>query len=231
MNKSLLTNLLALALLVSGYLLDNETVKTVGIFALSGAITNWLAVHMLFEKVPGLYGSGVIPLHFDEFRRGIRDLMMEQFFTEENIERFVTERASSAIDFSSTIDNLDFDPTFDALLDTIEQSPFGGMLSMIGGREGLKGLKEPFIEKMKSALHNIATGDKVKNTIREQMSAVNGQARIAQQIGDIIDRRLAELTPESVKEIIQQMIKKHLGWLVIWGGVFGGLIGLVFSLI
>jgi Na+/H+ antiporter NhaD/arsenite permease-like protein len=30
-----------------------------------------------------------------------------------------------------------------------------------------------------------------------------------------------------VKDIIQQMIKKHLGWLVVWGGVFGGLIGLI----
>jgi hypothetical protein len=23
------------------------------------------------------------------------------------------------------------------------------------------------------------------------------------------------------------MIRKHLGWLVLWGGVFGGLIGLI----
>ncbi|MCX9561827.1 DUF445 domain-containing protein, partial [Vibrio cholerae] len=28
-------------------------------------------------------------------------------------------------------------------------------------------------------------------------------------------------------EIVQKMIKEHLGWLVIWGGVFGGVIGLV----
>jgi len=34
-----------------------------------------------------------------------------------------------------------------------------------------------------------------------------------------------------VKNIIQRMIKEHLGWLVVWGGVFGGLIGLGFSLI
>ena len=28
-----------------------------------------------------------------------------------------------------------------------------------------------------------------------------------------------------VKEIIQTMIREHLGWLVVWGGVFGGLFG------
>ena len=35
---------------------------------------------MLFEKVPFLYGSGVIPAHFEEFKQGINNLMMEQFF-------------------------------------------------------------------------------------------------------------------------------------------------------
>ena len=32
-----------------------------------------------------------------------------------------------------------------------------------------------------------------------------------------------------VKEIIQKMIRSHLGWLVVWGGVFGSLIGLASS--
>jgi uncharacterized membrane protein YheB (UPF0754 family) len=49
------------------------------------------------------------------------------------------------------------------------------------------------------------------------------------KIEQIIDNRLADLTPKMVKEIIQKMIRKHLGWLVVWGGVFGCLIGLVFS--
>ena len=36
---------------------------------------------------------------------------------------------------------------------------------------------------------------------------------------------------EGVKEIIQEMIRSHLGWLVVWGGVFGAVIGLVSTLI
>ena len=51
-----------------------------GLFALSGGVTNWLAVHMLFERVPFLYGSGVIPMRFEEFKTGIRKLIMDQFF-------------------------------------------------------------------------------------------------------------------------------------------------------
>ena len=34
-----------------------------------------------------------------------------------------------------------------------------------------------------------------------------------------------------VKTIVQDMIREHLGWLVVWGGVFGGLIGLLTTLL
>ena len=51
------------------------------------------------------------------------------------------------------------------------------------------------------------------------------------QVGQIIDTRLAELTPEHVKEIVQTMIRRHLESLVVWGGVFGGAIGLVIGVL
>jgi len=63
-NKSVITNGLAILVVITGLIIKNELVLTIGLFALSGAITNWLAIHMLFEKVPGLYGSGVIPARF-----------------------------------------------------------------------------------------------------------------------------------------------------------------------
>ncbi|MDX1285776.1 MAG: hypothetical protein R3182_12220, partial [Draconibacterium sp.] len=52
-NKSIITNSLAVLVVIIGIVIKNELVLTIGLFALSGAITNWLAVHMLFEKVPG----------------------------------------------------------------------------------------------------------------------------------------------------------------------------------
>ena len=48
-------------------------------------------------------------------------------------------------------------------------------------------------------------------------------------IENILDARLADLSPNDVKIIIQKMIREHLGWLVVWGGFFGGLLGLIFS--
>jgi uncharacterized membrane protein YheB (UPF0754 family) len=54
---------------------------------------------------------------------------------------------------------------------------------------------------------------------------------LIKKVEHIIDNRLSELTPENVKQIVQDMIRKHLGWLVVWGGVFGGAIGLLVSLL
>lgn len=231
MNKSLFTNLIAAFVLAAGYLLPNETIKAIGLFAISGAITNWIAIHMLFEKVPGFYGSGVIPLHFDEFRNGIRNLMMEQFFTQDNIGRFLSDSEHDPIDLSEVIDSMDLSPTFEGLVSTIEESSFGGMLSMIGGAQGLSGLKQPFIERMKKSLHKIAASENVQHAIHSGFQNSNNVESISGRINEIIERRLEELTPETVKQIIQDMIRIHLGWLVVWGGVFGGLIGFVSTFI
>ena len=97
MNKSLITNGLALITVIAGYALEHSIILAIGLFALSGAIPNWLAIHMLFEKVPGLYGSGVIPARFEDFKAGIKDLMMTQFFTADNIERFLKVIVSPVI--------------------------------------------------------------------------------------------------------------------------------------
>ncbi len=114
MNKSLITNLIALTCTLAGYVSEQPILFTLGLFALSGAVTNWLAIHMLFEKVPGLYGSGVIPARFEEFKLGIRQLMMEQFFTEKNIDRFLSDSSgkASTIDLTPVIAKVDLEPAF-----------------------------------------------------------------------------------------------------------------------
>jgi uncharacterized membrane protein YheB (UPF0754 family) len=227
LNKSFVTNAITLLLVLSGYVLANDQLFTIGLFALSGALTNWLAVHMLFEKVPGLYGSGVIPARFEDFKLAIRELMMEQFFTEENIERFLSEKSGKAMnfDFTSVIEKIDISPAFDSLIDVIQESSFGGMLAMVGGTEALLPLKEPFMGKMKASLAEISESEEFDALIKEQIEQPDVLAEMRVKIQSIIEQRLNELTPQLVKEIVQKMIKKHLGWLVVWGGVFGGLIG------
>ena len=237
-NKSFTTNVAAAACLTTGLFLPDpyrQPIINMGLFALSGALTNWIAIHMLFEKVPGLYGSGIIPLHFEEFKRGIHEMMMHQFFTKENIDRLFGEdpkdHHSPQIDLEPVINATELSPAFDALVDSVKESPLGGMLSMVGGPEALEPLRDPFQAKMKTTLINIAGSDSFQETLRANIKSGTASDEILGRVSQIVSNRLDELTPEMVKEIIQRMIRQHLGWLVVWGGVFGGLIGLVASAI
>ena len=230
MNKSLATNLICAVMVILGYLLPDPLKKPVlamGFFGLSGAVTNWLAVHMLFEKVPGLYGSGIIPLKFESFKSAIRTMIMDQFFTVENLQRFIREGGSKP-DLQPLIENLNYDQIFEGFLEVIQNSKFGGMLGMFGGVKALEPMRDPFAETLSQKLEEMVADPEFLKTLSKNTS---GELHEMWQskIGEMVDNRLAELTPQMVKQIIQDMIRSHLGWLVVWGGVFGSVIGLITS--
>ncbi len=236
MNKSLGTNLIALLIITGGYLSPwfSGQILSVGVFALSGAVTNWLAIHMLFEKVPLLYGSGVVPLHFKEFKEGIRHLIMTEFFTKENLEKFFEDSANEMIpdiNLDRAIDSVDYNRIFNSLTAVIMESQFGSMLGMFGGAEALNSFRDPFIVKIKEFVKEETQSPDFKSAIADSIETGNLTEKVESQVEGIVNKRLDELTPGMVKIIIQDMIKKHLGWLVVWGGVFGGVIGLIMSFI
>jgi uncharacterized membrane protein YheB (UPF0754 family) len=232
-NKSFVTNLIAVLIIVTGYVcpVQQELVKSIGFFALSGAITNWLAVYMLFEKVPLLYGSGVIPNRFEEFKFSIKQLMMQQFFTANNIEHFIEteeDQGSKMLNLEPLLNAVDYDKIYENLVSSVMDSSFGGMLIMMGGAESLVPLKEPFTEKMKVTLTGIVESDRFKAALKQGLDAHKIGVDIVDKIEAVIDKRLSELTPQLVKEMVQAIIREHLGWLVVWGGIFGGLMGALF---
>lgn len=231
MNKSFLTNFVSLALIAVGHFSPYypALIQSVGFFAFSGAITNWLAVYMLFEKVPGLYGSGVVPNNFEKFKAGIRFMIMEQFFTPANILRLIKESplASPATLISKEKLTPLLNPFFDGLVETALQSPLGSMLGMFGGAGALESMRGPAIAKMSQQIE--VTLKKLPEASGSDPEAMAHQ--LAQTVDHLLHQRLVELTPQMVKEIVQRMIKEHLGWLVVWGGVFGGAIGLIMGLI
>jgi len=230
MNKSFITNFISVLLIGLSFLVTefHDLLLFAGLFALSGAVTNQLAIHMLFEKVPFLYGSGVIPNRFEEFKSSIKNLMMEQFFTKEQLQAFF-EKEEKKISLEPVINKTDFTPAFDALVKTVMESPFGGMLGMFGGESALENLKEPFSNKMKSAIIKIVNSQTFQETLNNQLQNSSLNDDILNSVEKVIDNRLEELTPQMVKKIVQNLIKEHLGWLVVWGGVFGGVIGVISS--
>ena len=223
MNKSLITNLVAIFIILIGFALKENYsfILMTGIFAFSGSITNWLAVHMLFEKIPFLYGSGVILDRFQDIKVGIKNLILEELFSAEQINKFLLENKGDLSE--KFIDKIDFDRIFQGLVEAIEGSQLGGMLAMVGGRKALEPLKDPIIVKLKIIIGEIISENSGDNTDEQSSKS------LIIKIETVLDARLADLTPKDIKRIIQKMIRDHLGWLVVWGGFFGGLLGLLLS--
>ena len=234
--KRIWTNLIASALVVFGFFTSepwSKTLLNIGFFSLSGALTNWLAVYMLFERVPGIYGSGVIPLHFEDFKTGIHQLIIRQIFDQNNLEKFFNDTDGSKYlpDFKQVFKEINLNPAFDSLLEVIENSGFGPLLSMAGGIKALESLREPFTDKLHLAVQKIVMSKPFQQAMREKKDEFTASQDLHQKIDGIVTKRMDELTPEMVKKIIENMIQKHLGWLVVGGGIFGGLIGLITSFV
>lgn len=232
-DKSILTNLIAFCIVLLSFVVPEFLTKhffDMGFYALSGAITNWLAVYMLFEKVPFLYGSGIIELNFEVFKKSIKDMVMEQFFSSKNMQNFL-ETEEMRIDLSGVIENVDMNKAFDALKSTIMESKFGGMIGMFGGEGVIESFREQFLDKLRVSLISIVKSSSFHEEIKKHLSSITIQEDLTSFIGTMVTNRLNELTPKMVKDLIKMLINEHLGWLVVWGGVFGGAIGFIVSFI
>ena len=231
LNKSKATDIVALLLIVIAYLSPEPYQKALmftGLFALSGAITNQLAIHMLFERVPLLYGSGVIEKNFGKFKESIHSMIMTQFFTKEKLDEFF-QNEEQKIDLSPLVESADFSPAFDAMSQSVMESKFGSMVQMLGGETALESMREPFSHKLKKAVASIVGSEAFKRQLDSHLTDSSLSSDLIRRIDTLVTRRLEELTPVMVKELVQNLIHEHLGWLVVWGGVFGGAIGLLSS--
>jgi len=222
-SKATLTDCISVSLIGVG-LAATQPIANPILFT-AGAITNQVAIYMLFNKVPFLYGSGVIEENFENFKASIKNMMMKQFFNKEQLESFLKNEEKS-INLAPLVESADFSPAFNALKQSVMESKLGDMLNLFGGEKALDTLEEPFAKKLKSAVVGIVSSDTFKKQIQHHLSNSALSDDILKTVEELITKRLNELTPQMVNELVHELIHTHLGWLVFWGGVFGGLIGL-----
>ena len=198
------------------------------LFALSGALTNEIAIFMLFNRVPYLYGSGVIEKNFEKFKASIKAMIMEQFFSKERLSKFL-ELELESLDLASLVDDIDFSPAFDSLKESIMESKFGNIISMFGGESSLESLKVTFNKKLNSSIKSIISSEAFQRQLKSMAKQQKSELLLA-KIDTIIDERLNELSPKDVNALIKNLIREHLDWLIVWGAIFGALFGFVSTL-
>ncbi|CAA6817922.1 MAG: DUF445 domain-containing protein [uncultured Sulfurovum sp.] len=227
-SKATITDGISISLISIGLLVTAPIAKPIlytGLFAFSGAVTNQVAIYMLFNKVPFLYGSGVIEENFEKFKASIKEMIMKQFFNKEQLTSFF-QNEEKKINLAPLVESADFSPAFYALKQSVMESKLGEMLNLFGGEKALDGLKEPFAKKLKLAVVGIVSSDAFKTQMEHHLSNSSLNDDILNTVDQLITKRLNELTPQMINELVHELIHTHLGWLVVWGGIFGGLIGL-----
>lgn len=262
MNKGTVSNILSALVLTVGWILSNQEIPggalllSTGLFAFSGGITNALAVKMLFDRIPGLVGSGVILDRFDEIRVEIKRLILDNFFSEEYIRAFV-ERNRGTLDWAQYLDfeearrtvverfvekNWDrflspesLRPLIRGQVDRLLSSPVGSLLQMVG-RSTVENIVHNFVQafavEMKAKVLDAARTyefDPGSLGVGVHTDAIIEDVR--GKVDELLEERLQAMHPEDVKRMMEDVMRNHLGWLVVWGNVFGGLIGIVAHLL
>ena len=138
-----MSNVVTFVIMAIGVLLQHYHTRTLtskyilafGLFGFAGGITNWLAVKMLFDRVPGLLGSGVIPRRFKEIRQAIKDSVLEMFFDKVFLKRYLSSRSKDLLislnlgeELRKVLTSPDFDALFVEKLTLIASKPEGMML-------------------------------------------------------------------------------------------------------
>jgi len=208
--------------------LPYQYILAFGLFGFAGGITNWLAIKMLFDKIPGLIGSGIIEDRFVEIRETVKDIIMKTFFSADYLENYLsqkTEQLLGSFDIEAKLKELLESPVVDEIIDTkleeLTQRPEGMWLSMMGVEsKQLKPMIKPFILGMGSDVAPMI----LKNFDSSKLLNIE---KIRTEIDVLLTTKLEALEAKHVKKLLEGVMRKHLGWLVVWGNVFGGLIGLV----
>ena len=253
MDKGTFSNLVSAAVAGAGLLLPAGTVRdlllSAGLFALSGGVTNALAVKMLFDRIPGLIGSGVIPARFQEIREKVRSVILEHFFDEAHLRRFL-ERHRDELDWKRYVKQAAdgrgpvagliekhwdalasperLQPFIDAEVEKLLDSKIGGLLIMVGVesvKPAVRQFVSSFAATMKAQVLDLASkADSPAAAIEVDETKLLHDVRA--QVEVLLEEKLEELDAPSVKRLVEDVIRNHLGWLVVWGNVLGGILGL-----
>jgi len=236
LEKGFISNLCTFTLMLFGRILliffpqsiVVQMIYAFGLFGFAGGVTNWLAIKMLFDRVPGLYGSGVIPNRFKEIRETVKNVIMATFFDEEYLKKYLTTKAESllaSINLQEKIAELLDSPAVDAIIEKklaeLGTRPEGMLFVMMGiNPTSLKPMVKPFVAGMGTELVPFLMSN-------FDLTKLLNISSIRTEIDKLMTTKLQELTPERVKALLETVIRSHLGWLIVWGNVFGGIIGVI----
>lgn len=108
---------------------------------------------MLFERIPGVYGSGVIPNRYEEIRGGVKDTIMATFFDREFLKNYLATKlkdVAGGFDVLAQVDTMvnseDFGKMVEEKLESLKELPMMATMIAAGMQPAsLKPMVVPFV--------------------------------------------------------------------------------------
>eukprot|EP01130_Rhizamoeba_saxonica_P016787 TRINITY_DN7832_c0_g1_i1.p1 TRINITY_DN7832_c0_g1~~TRINITY_DN7832_c0_g1_i1.p1 ORF type:complete len:306 (-),score=63.08 TRINITY_DN7832_c0_g1_i1:36-953(-) len=243
LNKGFISNVFTFLVLLLGAGLvmidtENEALKlffqfvlAFGMYGFAGGLTNWLAIKMLFDRIPFLIGSGVIENKFVEIRKSIKDTILNTFFDSDFLEQYINQKTGQVVGslnieekIATILESPVIDEVIDMKLRELHERPEGMWLTMMGlNASQLKPMIKPFI---------LGLGHDTLPMLVNNFEPANlvSLDKIRGEIDTMMSQKLKNLGPKTVKKLLEDVIRDHLGWLIVWGNIFGGILGIISKL-
>jgi len=246
-NKATISNFITLLIMVTGIVLhqiyqddeeiDNKWVdafkliRAFGLFGFAGGMTNWLAIRMMFDKIPFLIGSGILLNNFVEIRDNVKKTTMATYFDAGHLSHYVTQKTEiilNSLQLDESIREVIRSPGVQALIsDKIEEvfsTPEGLVLGLVVNKEKVKLNIMPSFENAGKDIVPLVS-QLIRNS--EHLS----EEKVRDQVDRLITSKLVEMHPKNIIAVVKEMVENELGWVIVWGNVFGGLLGLILEVV
>eukprot|EP00239_Pterosperma_sp_CCMP1384_P006285 CAMPEP_0197851682 /NCGR_PEP_ID=MMETSP1438-20131217/18609_1 /TAXON_ID=1461541 /ORGANISM="Pterosperma sp., Strain CCMP1384" /LENGTH=273 /DNA_ID=CAMNT_0043465379 /DNA_START=316 /DNA_END=1134 /DNA_ORIENTATION=+ len=192
-----------------------------GLFGFAGGVTNWIAVKMLFDPLPTesspMPGTGIIPRQFKSIRDTIKKMIMDTFFDETFLEKQLAGKLLPNMSPDKVQDQLqkmistdEFETLLESKLEKILSD--GGMVARMITMMGMDHKKMmPFIKMLVNSI-----SPNLSKLLNDTVQEGNIVGKMRESVDRLVTDRLSELTPNRVKMLLQAVMERNLGWLVVW---------------
>lgn len=203
---------------------------SIGLFAFAGGITNWIAIKMLFHKIPFVYGSGVLRRRYKVIRQAMKQMILATFFQPEFLTSYIPQKIREAAakgDIEHRIHVFLTSGTgqriIDEKIDGLSTTPEGQLVQSANiNIETFKPLIKPVIISFLADL-----GPSVLEHMIEPQNGALNLDKLRGQLDSYMTERMLEVSPEMIQNIMYTVVLQYFGWLVVWGCLFGSVMGAV----
>ncbi len=223
---------------------------SVGIGAVIGYVTNYVAIKLLFRPYKPIklgnitiFPQGVIPREKENLAKKVGEVVKNYILSEEEIkkivtskevkeeiEKFLDEKIRGLLDkdISEYISKEEIVDKFSFIIENIVKEKFPMFVSIVN-KEMIKNILLNIQIPLK--INELLPEDKIKEILKREifefLEKEVPKIFLKAKIDKIVEEKVSSFDEKTLEEMLFALMKKHFGFINFAGAVLGGIIGLI----